>query len=173
MIRLPHLLSLGALALLTAACGTGTTEAPRAAPTSAAPSAAPTATGFPTDQDGPVLDAARLFTQRITTYDDEKLADQRNAVLPLTAAPLRDELGKQLADDGEFATAVRNDARDATGTVVDLGLVSREGNRAVVLVFVDQAVTSSAGEQTQRLRERVTLTRNAAGAWLATKLETL
>jgi hypothetical protein len=164
-------LSLGCGLALTA-CGTGTTEAPRAAST---PTPAPAATpsGFPGDLDGPVLDAARKFATTVATYDHTKLADQRNAVLPLTAPPLRDALATSLADGGDFATDAANESRDASANVLDVGMISREGNRAVVLLFVDQKVTSPSTTETERLRERITLTQDAKGAWLATKLETL
>ncbi|HSP38532.1 MAG TPA: hypothetical protein VLR26_12345, partial [Frankiaceae bacterium] len=87
--------------------------------------------------------------------------------------PLKGQLTASLADNGDFATTVTTTSRDAKGTVVDLGLVSREGNRAVVVLFVDQQVTTPAANQTQRLRERVTLSRSTAGSWLAVKLETV
>jgi hypothetical protein len=93
-------------------------------------------------------------------------------VLPLTADPLQGQLRSSLAQDGDFATTARSDARDAKGTILDLGMVAREGNRAVVLVFVDQAVTTPSATTTERLRERVTLAQQN-GRWLANKLETL
>jgi hypothetical protein len=159
---------------VAAGCSTG----PTAAPPQAAPAPSPSATasapsGFPTAEDGPVLDAAKTFVETVTTYDHTKLADQRKAVLPLTGEPLKGDLSKSLADDGDFAKTVTDDSRDAKGTVLDLGMVDREGNRAVVLLFVDQEVTSPAANQTQRLRERVTLNRSSSGAWLAVKLETM
>ena len=94
-------------------------------------------------------------------------------MLPLTGDPLKGGATTSLADNGDFATTVTNTSRDAKGTVVDLGLVSREANRAVVVLFVDQQITSPAANQTQRLRERVTLSRSTAGTWLAIKLETI
>jgi hypothetical protein len=162
-------------ALVAAGCGTGTTSVPQQAssPSASAKAAAGDSSGFPTDQDGPVLDAARTFTEKVTTYDHTKLADQRNAVLPLTGEPLKGELSRSLADGGDFANTVTTNSRDAKGTVLDLGLVSREGDRAVVLLFVDQQITSPAGDATQRLRERVTMSRAKSGAWLAVKIETL
>jgi hypothetical protein len=174
--RLLRLVTIPALALAAAGCSTGHIAPPpqAAAPPSAAASTAPAAdNGFPTSDDGPVLDAARSFVEQVTSYDHTKLADQRNAVLPLTGDPLKGELSASLADNGDFATTVTSNSRDAKGTVVDLGLVSREGDRAVVVLFVDQQITSPAVNQTQRLRERVTLNRSKAGVWLATKLETI
>jgi hypothetical protein len=162
------------LAFVVVGCSTGsTTGAPRT-PTlvSSAPSTASAAPGFPAAEDGPVLDAARAFVQRVTSYDHTKLDEQSKGVLPLTGEPLKGEMRKTLAADGEFAVAARANSRDALGVILDLGLVSREGNRAVVVVFVDQRVTSPAGDSTQRLRERVTLGQ-ARGSWLATKLETI
>jgi hypothetical protein len=162
------------LAVVAAGCGTGTTgPLPQPAAPSAAPSRASTAAGFPADQDGAVLAAAKLFTQTVTTYDHTKLADQRAALLPLAGEPLKGQLAASLADDGDFAKTVAANSSDARGAVLDLGLVSREANRAVVVLFVDQQVSSPAGTTTQRLRERLTLGRNAAGQWLATKIETL
>lgn len=160
-------------ALVAAGCGTGTTSAPPQASAPAASAPAAGSSGFPTDADGAVLDAARTFTEKVTTYDHTKLADQRNAVLPLTGEPLKGDLTKSLADGGDFANSVTDNRRDAKGTVLDLGLVSREGDRAVVLVFVDQQVTSPAGATTEHLRERVTMSHAKSGAWLATKIETL
>jgi hypothetical protein len=167
--------ALASVALVAAGCGTGTTSVPTQAstPSASTNAAAAGSSGFPTDQDGPVLDAARTFTEKVTTYDHTKLGDQRDAVLPLTGEPLKGDLTKSLADGGDFANTVTANSRDAKGTVLDLGLVSREGDRAVVLLFVDQQVTSPAGETTQRLRERVTLSRAKSGAWLAVKIETL
>jgi hypothetical protein len=119
-----------------------------------------------------VLDAARTFAEAVTTYDHTKLGDQLRQVLPLTAKPLLDDLRTSLSPGSDFATSVANDSRDAKGTVLDLGLVSRQGNRAVVLLFVDQQLTSPSGTTTQRLRQRVTLV-ESKGSWLASKLETL
>ncbi len=164
-----------ALTLAVAGCSSGSTTSAPPSP-SKRPAASPTPTappGFPSSDDGPALDAARQLLEKVTTYDHTKLNDQLKAVLPLTAEPLKGELSKSLADDGEFATATRDNSRDAKGTVVDLGLVTREGDRAVVVAFVDQQITSPAsGDTTQRLRERVTLTRSG-DSWLATKLETI
>jgi hypothetical protein len=174
VFSLLRLVTVPALAFVVVGCSTGsTTGAPRT-PTlvSSVPSTATAAPGFPGAEDGPVLDAARAFVQRVTSYDHTKLDDQLKGVLPLTGEPLKGELRKTLAADGEFAVAARANSRDALGVILDLGLVSREGNRAVVVVFVDQRVTSPAGESTQRLRERVTLGQ-ARGSWLATKLETI
>jgi hypothetical protein len=162
-------------ALVAVGCGTGKTSAPpqASAPAASASPGAAGASGFPTDEDGPVLDAARNFVEKVTTYDHTKLGDQRTAVLPLTGEPLKGDLTKSLADGGDFANTVAANSRDAKGTVLDLGMVSREGDRAVVLVFVDQQITSPAGDATQRLRERVTMSRASSGTWLATKIETL
>jgi len=165
-------------AAVVAGCSSGSgtvtvTPAPSAAAASVGPAGqGGTDTGFPTDADGPVLDAARDFVEKVTTYDHTKLDDQLKAVLPLTADPLQGQLRSSLAQDGDFATTARSEARDAKGTVLDLGMVSREGNRAVVLVFVDQAVKTPSDTTTERLRERVTLAQRN-GRWLANKLETL
>ena len=161
--------------LVAAGCGTGPTSAPpqASAPSAPANAGAGGSSGFPTGADGAVLDAARTFASTVTTYDHTKLADQRSAVLPLTGEPLKGDLTKSLADGGDFANTVTTNSRDAKGTVLDLALVSREGDRAVVLLFVDQQVTSPAGDTTQRLRERVTMNRAKSGAWLAVKIETL
>lgn len=172
MIR--RTLSLPLLALAVAGCGTGTTT-PAPAPTASAPAGAAAApAGFPAAEDGPVLDAARIFAEKVSTYDNTKLGDLRGAVLPLAGEPLKGALTASLADDGEFATAAKRDERNAVGKVLDLGLVDREGNRAVVVLFLDQLVVSpGAGDQTQRLRQRLTLSRARNNAWLVTKLETV
>jgi hypothetical protein len=165
---------LALVALVGSGCGTGPTAAPpAAAPTSAAPTAGAVADGFPTDQDGPALDAAKVFAEKVTSYDHTKLPDQRTAVLALAADPLKTQLAKSLADDGDFAKGVNADERNASGRVLDLGLVNREGNRAVVLLFVDQQLTAPDFDQTQRLRQRLTMTRAGNGAWLAVKFETV
>lgn len=163
------------LALVVVGCGTGTTT-PAPAPSATAPvGAAPAGpTGFPGAEDGPVLDAARSFAEKVSTYDHTRLADLRNAVLPLTGEPLKGELTRSLADDGEFATGTKREERNAIGKVLDLGLVDREGNRAVVVLFLDQlTVSPGSGEETQRLRQRVTLNRSRTGAWLAVEIETV
>ena len=172
--RLSFLVPVTALTLAVAGCSSGsTTSAPPSPSTKANASGAPAAgVGFPSTDDGPALDAARQLLEKVTSYDHTKLDDQLNAVLPLTGEPLKGELRKSLAPDGDFATATRSNERDAKGTVVELGLVTREGNRAVVVAFVDQQITSPAGASTERLRERVTLDRSR-GPWLATKLETI
>ncbi len=164
---------LALLALGVSGCSTGTTSPPPAAPTASAPSASPSPEGFPTDQDGPALDAAKAFSEKITSYDHTKLPDQRNAVLALAADPLKGQLATSLADDGDFAKGVAKDQRDASGKVLDLGMVSREGDRAVVLLFVDQQLTAPNVSQTERFRQRLTLSRGGNGAWLAIKLETV
>jgi hypothetical protein len=164
---------LALLALGVSGCATGTTAAPPAAPTTSAPAASQAPDGFPTDQDGPALDAAKTFAEKITSYDHTKLPDQRTAVLALAGEPLKTQLAKSLADDGDFAKGVAKDERNASGKVLDLGLVSRVGNRAVVLLFVDQQLTAPSVNLTQRLRQRLTLTRGGNGAWLAIKIETV
>jgi hypothetical protein len=173
--RVPLLVPVTALALVVAGCSSGstTTPTPSGAPTSVGASrGASAAAAFPGDQDGPALAAARQFVEKVTTYDHTKLDDQLKTVLPLTGEPLKGELRKSLSGDGDFATSTRENARDAKGTVVDLGMVSRQGNVALVVAFVDQQITSPAGQSTLRLRERVTLDKSR-GPWLATKLETL
>src|SRR4051794_24747499 len=172
--RLSFLVPVTALTLAVAGCSSGSTTSTPPPPSTRAtasggPSAAP---GFPSRDDAAALQAARQLLEKVTSYDHTKLNDQLKAVLPLTGEPLKGELRKTLAADGEFAVAARANSRDALGVILDLGLVSREGNRAVVVVFVDQRVTSPAGDSTQRLRERVTLGQ-ARGSWLATKLETI
>jgi hypothetical protein len=171
--RLLRLVTVPALALVAVGCSTGPTAAPPQASPSPTPSVAAGPNGFPGSDDGPVLDAAKTFVEKVTTYDHTKLADQRKTVLPLTGEPLKGDLSKSLADGGDFAKTVADESRDAKGTVLDLGMVDREGNRAVVLLFVDQEVTSPAANQTQRLRERVTLNQSSSGAWLAVKIETV
>jgi hypothetical protein len=180
VVRLQRLVFLPVLALVAVGCSTGNTLAPPPTQTSAAGATGTntsTAVGFPGAADGPVLDAARSFVETVTTYDHTKLADQLKALLPQAGEPLKGQLQKSLAADGAFATSVQTNATDARGTVVDLGLVTREGNRAVALVFVDQQIVSPAGNVTQRLRERVTLNQAKSGpskgSWLATKLETV
>ncbi|MDQ1649676.1 MAG: hypothetical protein QOG60_1733 [Frankiaceae bacterium] len=170
---LPLLALVALVALVGTGCSTGPTAAPATPPSSAAPVASQAPSGFPTDDDGAALDAAKAFTLKVTSYDHTKLPDQRTAVLGLVGEPLKTQLAKSLADDGDFAKAAVADQRNASGRVLDLGLVTREGNRAVVLLFVDQQLTAPNFDQTQRLRQRVTLTRGANGAWLATKLETV
>jgi hypothetical protein len=172
--RLTRLVLVPALALAAVGCSTGRTLAPPGPSTaSASASASPsTEPGFPTDEDGPVLDAARTFVETATTYDHTKLGDQLKALLPLAGQPLKGTLASSFADNGNFATTVKNSSRDSKGTVIDLGLVSRADDRAVVIVFVDQVITSPDANGTQKLRERVTLSRSG-GKWLATKLEPL
>jgi hypothetical protein len=179
VVRL-RLASVPALALVAAGCSTGPTTSgpPPPIPSSTAPGATPSAApGFPTADDGPVLDAAKAFVEKVSTYDHTKLGDQLKVVLPLAGEPLKGQLSKSLSGDGEFATTVRDNSRNAKGTVTDVGLVSREGDRAVVLVFVDQQITSPAIDTTEHRRERVTLnqakTGPSSGSWLATKLETI
>src|SRR4051812_8331916 len=172
--RLSFLVPVTALTLAVAGCSSGSTTSTPPPPSARAtggggPSAAP---GFPSRDDGAALQAARQLLEKVTSYDHTKLNDQLNAVLPLTGEPLKGELRKSFAEDGEFATATRSNERDAKGTVVELGLVTREGNRAVLVAFVDQKITGPAGESTQRLRQRVTLNQ-VRGAWLATKLDTI
>lgn len=162
------------VALVAVGCGTGTTSPlPPPATPSAAASRSSVATGFPADQDAAALAAAKTFTQTATTYDHTDLGAQRAALVPLAGEPLKGQLTASLADGGDFAKAVTADSRDARGTVLDLGLVSRTADRAVVVLFVDQQVTDRAGSATQRLRERVTLGRAPSGTWLAIKIETL
>ncbi|HSP39368.1 MAG TPA: hypothetical protein VLR26_16640, partial [Frankiaceae bacterium] len=86
VIRLSRLATLPALALMAVGCSTGPTSPPPPSAAASVPaSAAPRAdTGFPTGSDGPALEAARSFVEKVTSYDHTKLADQRKAVLPLT-----------------------------------------------------------------------------------------
>jgi hypothetical protein len=163
-----------ALTLTVAACSTGsTTSAPPSGPAPSASRGAPTApAGFPSKEDADALTAARQVLEKVTSYDHTKLDEQLNTLLPLTGEPLKGELRKSLAEDGEFAASTRSNERNAKGTVVELGLVTREGNRAVVVAFIDQQITSPAGESTQRLRQRVRMDKSR-GPWLATKLETI
>src|SRR3954453_1477999 len=177
VIRALRLLPVALLAVVCVGCSSSDDSAPARTPApQAASNAASTAPapdpGFPTAEDGPVLDAAKTFVETVTTYDHTKLADHLNAALPLTADPLQNQLRSSLSDTGEFATTTRSNARDAKGRVLELGLVSRAGGRATVIVFVDQQITSPDANDTQRLRERVTLVQSK-GSWLAIKLETL
>src|ERR1700712_5195440 len=91
---------LALVALVGSGCGTGPTAVPAAPPSNPAAVASLAPSGFPTDDDGAALDAAKAFALKVTSYDHTKLPDQRTAVLALAADPLKAQLADAPAAAG-------------------------------------------------------------------------
>lgn len=116
------------------------------------------------------LEAARLRTAAITTYDHRTLdADVAAVLQTATGEFARDYRATSAALRPTFVTA----KAVSVAEVVGVGLESGDAHRAVAVVAVNQVITTAgAAPRTERNRLRMTLVR-PGGTWLVARVQRL
>lgn len=119
------------------------------------------------------LDAAKTYGVDLSSYDYKNLngAGSPWQQVEANATP---KFRKSFASTSAALAKLLNQYKaTATGKVIDAGIESVTGSKAVVLMFIDQAVTNTVqtpNSVTQPLRVRLTMLRQS-GRWLIDNLE--
>ncbi|MET4167612.1 MULTISPECIES: hypothetical protein [Gordonia] len=133
------------------------------------------------DQRAEILTAAAAAVGAVLTYSPDDPADRRRATDALLTDPLRLDYRNRGAD--VVVPGVRASALSVRGEVVGAGLHEADSDRARVLVFVNEVVGRSAGEESTDVRQpadgkpaatptaRWALMRKVDGNWLLSDLQ--
>ncbi len=112
---------------------------------------------------------AETYAVNLTTYDHARLDADFARVMDVAVGQFRTEY--EVAQQSLRELIVKFQGK-ATGSVLARAVLSLDGNRAEVVLFVDQTVTNSNAQQPKidRLRMRMGLEKQS-GRWLINKLD--
>lgn len=112
---------------------------------------------------------AETYAINLTTYDHARLDEDFARVMDVATGQFRTEY--EVAQQSLRELIVKFQGK-ATGTVLSRAVVSLDGGKAEVLLFVDQTVTNSNADQPKidRLRMRMGLEKQS-GRWMISKMD--
>lgn len=113
--------------------------------------------------------AAEAFAVLLTSIDAKNLDSNTAQVLDGSTGDFKDKYGET---SGQLRQLLIDNNSSSRGTVVDSAVQSFDGDVGVVLLFVDQAVSSKSSPDPRLDRSRLKITmRTVEGRWLAEKVE--
>ncbi|WP_019876201.1 hypothetical protein [Sporichthya polymorpha] len=118
---------------------------------------------------GELLAIAETYAVNLTTYDSARLDADFARVMDVATGQFRSEY--EVAQDSLRELIVKYQGK-ATGKVLARAVLSLDGGRGEVVLFVDQTVTNTNSDQPKidRLRMRMGLEKQS-GRWLINKLD--
>lgn len=115
------------------------------------------------------LETARTYAVTLTSIEAGGIDQNFSDVLSGATGEFRDMYSRSSSALKQML--VDNDAT-STGTVVDAAVRSATADQAVVLLFVDQAITNAASPEPRVDRSRVVMTLDRVdGRWLVSKVD--